>query len=84
MQWNPQVDDPIDIEDNPCEWTVTEVNTIPAKWKFAPQLTIAMPFEAINDIIAKSLAGQDSPFLGRNRNPSWVTVTKDFFQSKPR
>lgn len=42
-----------------------------------------MLLEAINNIIAKSVAGQDSPFLGRIKSDKWVSVTKDFFQSKP-
>ena len=75
--------DVIEVQDIPCTWTVRTFNGAPGTWSFSPQITAPLPLEDLNNVIAKSVAGQDSPLLGNTKSRNCVSVTKDFFQSRP-
>lgn len=91
MAWNPSADmdkNEWNIDGNNCNpWEVTKPSKGGSQdsliWQ--TQVTAPLPFEAINDLLAAALSVPvSSPLLPSIRpGKNVVSVTKDFFQSKP-
>ena len=77
-QWN--------IDDNGCNpWSISEPPTADTKGLYwAPQYTVPLPFEAINDLFAAAVREQKITFIPTYRpSARAVSVNQKFFQSSP-
>ena len=91
MAWNPYSGMPNNqwnIDGNNCNpWKVTKPDTAnPGSITWSMQVTAPLPFEAINDLFASAISNPTSPLLPalkRQASSNVVSVTKEFFQSKP-